>query len=401
MASCAKRTSLAERLNRLGFDETVIKYGGNKFCLANPPSEVAISLAKQVEVAGDLWAVCIEHEAENPGILRGTECSLTDHTYDMTLISVIRNKACHVWLDAFLHYRDRWPDAQVMQLLGWVLEACESLAKVQQYSTIFPLTDRVKNILFDRLDGMVNENKLSGSSEELGESCENSSAQLKQLLLKVRILIWRALASMKMNLDTSKRDYHEIDRNINLWLRKIGDPNLKTLLECQCYRLKMDAGMRLLKSEEYDHALEVFCNLMMKSNQIEYLLGSREVKNQNAIMQDISMMNKRLLIGLFWSRVCHESGEFSLGHGHDAISKITERILEAFKQLSGTQKSEQSMSVIQLEFCKELDGLLEGQPTTFVKGVVFLCSKLMIRKPCLIPLFGTYASHFDESKGKF
>lgn len=401
------RLSLVERLQNLGYDEIMIK--DTRVPLYNclkVPSEAASTHSAQVQAAGALWAVCMEHEEENPIILSGRGHISRNYAHDRIIISIIKSRACHIWLDIVKHHNDRWPDAEILQLSRWIFEACESLAMVQQYSAIYSLIERVKKHILGRLMNLGQEirlNNVSINSEKTDEACMNFTSLLEPLLFIIKLQIWGTLSSMKANVGSFQNDLFEIDCKINGWSEEMADSNLKLQWEFQCYCLKMDMGMHFMKAEEYDQAMEIFFNLVSNSDQIQEKLEFRhEIEGASLILKDILEMDKRLLICLLWSHACQgkEIEHFPFVTRQNDASKFTFQAIKVLRQLEDPKLSKEAARDIQIEFADFWDDILEKWPH-LVNGVVFICSKLMVKNCNLDSILITYVRRFQETRGKF
>jgi len=387
---------LAKRLKQLGFDETLFNYGINGIWPKQNPSP---DLSQAMQTAGTLWSICLEHENQDSDKMVDGEDSQVDYIHDKTLIAMIKSKSCYVWLDAFMQNRELWPSSLVLELASWICNACESLATVHQYSTIYSLIERAQMDLYSRLDGMSNQDTqtlVHPETSQCGESCDSVGTSVKPALFKIRILIWQSISSIEIGINTCKSAFLEVDKNIDTCLRKMKDWNHGIRLEIQCYHLKLEAGMRFLRAEEYDHASDIFHALALNLGQLKEKIKS--AKGEETLLKEFHEMNNRLMTCLSWSHVCQGGNHVFQNGYHDSLTMVM-NVLDALNRLEDNKSSEEDALSIQIEFCKKLDEFMEGNPI-LVKGLVFACSKLMMEMHHLIPVLTVYASRFYDSKGK-
>lgn len=400
--SCIK-SDLAEKLNQFCISGDIVRSAKTaKYPVGGRLSEEA--LVSRLKVAGNVWTLCKEFEICNPEILKNQDYSNAEIMHDRALLGTVKCRLCHIWLDAYSHYRERWPETEIRQLMEWILEGCESLAISNQYSSISSLIERTKIELFTHLDDFIDGCCLEGNaacSKGLEGCCESCIDYFQPIIDMITLLYWGAFSSRCCNVDTCKDKFDRVDAQVDRFLEKVASLNLRMECAIQCSNVRLAFGMRFLKEENYEQCLAV---LHMLRHYIKYIhreISSMENMEEScSLLKKVSYIEHKLMVCLTWGHICHgrDDEEDNVRYCHETDFKCVTKALEGLYMISNFDDSWENTPDLQLDHSQKLDKFLESN-IGVVRGIALLYSKLIARKRNLFLLLAKYAMSFQDYRG--
>ena len=370
-------SSFLNALYRAGFDEHFASLsgpnGGDK--------------RTRLDQARRLWEVCLEHESSVPGV-RSPAVVDAAILKDRALIASVRATCCEVWLAAWEQGRGssglREGTAAFLQIVEWVLQACDSLILCRQYSALCLLLERVNlGMVLEAAGGITGgDGKAKGEAKGEADVVERT----RPVMLAIKMLMYRAYASMQCKTTTAAlsamgASVSEARRVLDPVAALEGD-EAQVYCDSECLSVAMKFAGMLLDAEELDAAHE----LIKALSGIVCRLREKDEELGRA-------WEARLVVSGMW---CGRVKEIETGR--TSAERLVALSLEGLRCLEDVEDLDPGLDA-RGEASRRLDAIVRGSGADVAEALGKACAAMVPRRRGVRLVLSTYAWTFQCSSG--
>ena len=364
-------SSFLNSLYRAGFDEHL-----TGIFETDGEAKTKASLDK----AGRLWELCLRHESSVPEVLSAAAVD-AGILKDQSLIASVRATCCEVWLGAWEQggrqgrQGRQGTTSAFLQIVEWVLQACDSLILCRQFSALWLILERVD--LSKVLEAAVG---ITGA-DEMADAEADVMARLRPVVLATKMHLYRAYASMQCRTATADLSAmgHAVDA-ARQYLEQVQGDVAQVYCDSEC----MSVGVRfmglLLDAEELEAAHELLKAL------------SSVVSRLREKDEDLGRAwEARMVVGWIW---CGRVRDIEMTKGCTLVDRLVALSLEGLRCLEDAEDLDPGLDA-RGEASRRLDALVRGNGADVAEALGKACASMVPRRRGMRMVLSTYAWTFQ------
>lgn len=378
--------SLATKLANAGFDLDFISLSNSlgiqqgPLALGKKDAEQQNSkekISSQLKMAGQLWSICKDYEMELPSVK-------TPDTFDGrmrhakvcresdVLLGRLKVTCADIWLGIYQSRKNEWPINVLLDLISWLLEACESLIGLKQWSTVNSLlaqviqsTGTLEEIVQDAFAGDSPERIFLSDDDSLPVSeCERACL----LWVKAKVMSFHVLMQLKGATDWKLS--HDQLQDI---LIGISGRYMKVSMFMEYRRASTSVAVQFINSCQYEEAIQILKSLLKFHKPWR---ATEDSKLQHKINHIIALNSRKCSLLLAWCHF-HVEESFQAGSLADPFVADLPGVMREWLQKLDALDSEYHETC--LDASRHLDQYLKQNVKAphWLESCAWACSQLM------------------------